>query len=487
MLSLRPIHKNVRGDTILEVLISVAVLSLILSTSYALANRSTQANRQAAERSEAFKNTESQMESLKAYVSRSDNPALPPAGSKFCMKADNTPTSTITDNISNPTAFQAVISANPELAVCKSGEFFYTYIQRGPDAASGIGDNTFIVYTRWFNASATGVDQATMVHRIYPDLASQNDNISTVTTCLVGQMYDPVAVSCSPCPGMLTSTGGQDTTCECPYGWRLKPAPPANQCEPIPSPLPATASPSPYRFESWHLYNTGGTKPSRVFTFTHPNGTQAPLRTTNASISGNTSSFTIISNNCASRTLNPGSSCTVTVQFYPPSGGGNHRIANAGDKTATLTLGNSDGVAQTNVSMVGRAFAELLGPGDELNDTTTQFMWVYNMACYKNVEACGNPYTGIAGNGNLYLGGTYCAWGGWGGGGYGNYTGGNKLVMQGDGNLVFYDPYSYRYASWTFGGNYWMRLASDGGVHISSGQYGPVVKWIHYGGSCFAW
>lgn len=482
------LYRNQKGDTILEVLICIAVLSFIMSASFALANRSSATNRQSAERGEAFKTTESQMERLKQYLSTVTTvDQLPPSGSKFCMKADNTPTTTIVGTVATPADFQAAITVNAEYSVCKTGEFYYTYLQRGPDVSLGIGDNTFVSYTRWENASGKGIDQATMVHRLYPDQASVDNNIATVTNCPVGEYYNSSEARCYDCPGDLTSTGGQDTTCECPVGYRPKPAPPANKCEVIPPPLPATASPSPYRFESWHLLNTGGTRPSQVFTFTHPSGTQGPLRTTTASISGNTSSFTITSNNCTNRTLNPGSSCTVTVQFYPPSGGANHRIGNAGDKTATLTLSNSDGVAQTNVSMVGRAFAELLGPGDELNDSTTSYMWVYNMSCYKNVEACGNPFTGIAGNGNLYLGGTYCAWGGWGAGGYGNYTGGNKLIMQGDGNLVFYDPYSYRYASWTFGGNYWLRLQPDGGVYITDGQYGPLVKWIHFGGTCFAW
>lgn len=64
---------NQKGDTIVEVLISVAVVSLILTASYALSNRSSLAIRQAQERSEALKFSESQLENLRAYLATGGN------------------------------------------------------------------------------------------------------------------------------------------------------------------------------------------------------------------------------------------------------------------------------------------------------------------------------------------------------------------------------------------------------------------------------
>lgn len=58
-----------RGDTIIEVLLSIAVLSMVLSISYGLANRSSQNNRQSQERAEAQKVGEEQLELLRSYVS----------------------------------------------------------------------------------------------------------------------------------------------------------------------------------------------------------------------------------------------------------------------------------------------------------------------------------------------------------------------------------------------------------------------------------
>lgn len=253
------LYRNQKGDTIMEVLICVAVLSFIMSASFALANRTTATNRQSAERGEAFKTTESQMERLKQYLSTITTvDQLPPSGSKFCMKADNTPTSVIAGTVATPADFQAAITVNPEYSVCKTGEFYYTYLQRGPDVSLGIGDNTFVSYTRWENAAGKGIDQATMVHRLYPDQASVDNNIATVTNCAVGQRYDTVAVTCVPCLGDLTSTGAQDTTCECPAGQQPRPAPPANRCEVIP-PLPRDPL-----YRCYQYYNYAGNP--KVFT-----------------------------------------------------------------------------------------------------------------------------------------------------------------------------------------------------------------------------
>lgn len=56
---------NERGDTIVEVLISIAVISLILGGAYVATNRSLQATRDAQEHGDALKLVESQIEQIK--------------------------------------------------------------------------------------------------------------------------------------------------------------------------------------------------------------------------------------------------------------------------------------------------------------------------------------------------------------------------------------------------------------------------------------
>lgn len=60
---------NVRGDTIVEVLIAIAVVSVVLAGAFAATRRSVNATRTAQEQGEALKLAESQVELIKGAVS----------------------------------------------------------------------------------------------------------------------------------------------------------------------------------------------------------------------------------------------------------------------------------------------------------------------------------------------------------------------------------------------------------------------------------
>ncbi|MDZ7744362.1 MAG: prepilin-type N-terminal cleavage/methylation domain-containing protein [Candidatus Saccharibacteria bacterium] len=62
-----------RGDTIVEVLIAIAIVSLVLGGAYVSARRSLQMNQRAAERVEASKVVEQQLEKLKTVAAQPDN------------------------------------------------------------------------------------------------------------------------------------------------------------------------------------------------------------------------------------------------------------------------------------------------------------------------------------------------------------------------------------------------------------------------------
>lgn len=204
MLKLKSLRTQ-RGDTILEVLIATAVLTLVLTIAYTAANRGTHAIRQSQERGESSRYTESQIELLKAYASQTAAPALPASGTKFCMKNDGTPvaiTAPIDNNAQNED-FSAFNS--PTLADCVKDGLYYNYIERNGD--------TFIAHTRWTRVNGKGIDEATMVHRIYPDLASGSVSISTTSPgCPINHFYNVVG-GCTPCPVGFTSPGGFSTSC----------------------------------------------------------------------------------------------------------------------------------------------------------------------------------------------------------------------------------------------------------------------------------
>lgn len=74
---------NNRGDTILEVLIAILIVSSILGAAYASTSRSLQVTRTAQERGEALKIAESQLEQIKTATDRSSPDVIAP--DNFCI------------------------------------------------------------------------------------------------------------------------------------------------------------------------------------------------------------------------------------------------------------------------------------------------------------------------------------------------------------------------------------------------------------------
>ncbi|MES2971667.1 MAG: type II secretion system protein [Patescibacteria group bacterium] len=179
--------KNNRGDTIVEVLIAIAVVSTILAGAFVSANRSRIATRTAQERGEALHILSGQLESLKALSTNQDNqifianhpPVLgpPPVAAVtnlFCIKesADgvvflpNPPLPAITvtlDETANYTNTAAVANGG---GVCtqtpQGGVKYYTAIERD------LPTNTFTLHVRWDNVGGTGNDEIILVYRLYP-------------------------------------------------------------------------------------------------------------------------------------------------------------------------------------------------------------------------------------------------------------------------------------------------------------------------------
>ncbi|HLZ15352.1 MAG TPA: hypothetical protein VKQ34_05200 [Candidatus Saccharimonadales bacterium] len=80
-----------RGDTIVEVLISVAVVSLILGGAYVVSNTSLQQTEAAQERGNALKLGESQIEQLKGVIATNPQAVFGPgAPASFCIASTTT-------------------------------------------------------------------------------------------------------------------------------------------------------------------------------------------------------------------------------------------------------------------------------------------------------------------------------------------------------------------------------------------------------------
>lgn len=130
---------NQGGDTIIEVIIALAVLAITIAGAYGIASRSLKAGRQAQERDEATKLAESQLENIKAQAV-AGNAALF-SSSNFCFN----PGITTTD--------------------CRFNNLYDVSIT---SAAASSGNNVyqFDVTVQWDSITHNGKDQVIMRYRV---------------------------------------------------------------------------------------------------------------------------------------------------------------------------------------------------------------------------------------------------------------------------------------------------------------------------------
>lgn len=153
---------NTTGDTIVEVLLAILVISMVIAGAYVSAARSLQGTRQAEERGQALKLAEGQVEQIKGNVT-----AAAAATNLFCFASG------VATNATNPA--QSISSQQPididpltqYTAGCKNGVIPYNIsVARTGDAANGY---LFTVYVRWFRIGGSGgKDEVRFLYRIYP-------------------------------------------------------------------------------------------------------------------------------------------------------------------------------------------------------------------------------------------------------------------------------------------------------------------------------
>ncbi|HEX3568649.1 MAG TPA: prepilin-type N-terminal cleavage/methylation domain-containing protein [Candidatus Saccharimonadales bacterium] len=144
-------ERSEQGDTIVEVLIAIAVVSLVLGGAYVTTNRSLQATRGAQEQGNAIKLTESQLEQMKG-VSVTDATSIfggsTPAS--FCMNNN-----TVVD--ASQAACTVDTAGNPTSGV----PAYHLKISRGSDG------HTFTVTNTWDDVGGKAVDNIQMEYRLY--------------------------------------------------------------------------------------------------------------------------------------------------------------------------------------------------------------------------------------------------------------------------------------------------------------------------------
>lgn len=141
-----------RGDTIVEVLIAISVMSLLIGGAFVLTNRSLQGTRAAQERLNALKLVESQLEQIKNFAADPTTSDLifgSATPASFCINSSGavrlSSDSTCKMGISgNPTTTEPIFN----LSVSRSG-------------------NTFTVVNSWNNSRGSGQDNVEMKYKVY--------------------------------------------------------------------------------------------------------------------------------------------------------------------------------------------------------------------------------------------------------------------------------------------------------------------------------
>lgn len=145
------------GDTIVEVLIAMAVAASVLSIAYATSNRNLRITRASQERSEAARLAQGQIEALRyAYA---NSVALPNSvATPFCFNGATVQNAGFSSGVPNASLADEDFGGYP--ANCTQG-FYHYAVTRDSNGGGG-----FHFYVRWDNVSGATRDEIIMVYRV---------------------------------------------------------------------------------------------------------------------------------------------------------------------------------------------------------------------------------------------------------------------------------------------------------------------------------
>jgi type II secretory pathway pseudopilin PulG len=155
------IRANQTGDTIVEVLISIAVVSAVLGSAYAIVSRTVNNSQQVKEHSQALKVAEAQLERLRSAPNRARAFDASLANA-FCMPSDLTATPPVNPGISLTATSMSTNVGNYDPS-CKFADDQVN--DRFLVAITRISD-VFKVYVTWDGATG-GQDSVSLSYKVY--------------------------------------------------------------------------------------------------------------------------------------------------------------------------------------------------------------------------------------------------------------------------------------------------------------------------------
>lgn len=211
-----------RGDTIMEVMICVAVVGLILTSAFILSNSSQSYQRGAQERNEAVAIAQSQLEKLRNYADTHVLPTATATSNKAFCVVDQSTYTTFTANPATAAANDTNLATYP--TECKdinsAGQFRYAIWP--PGTFPGAASNKYTVTMRWVSPTGDGIDHLDMYYEIYD---SNNPNFAAGAPSPVcsdgvdndndGKIDFSPPPGYSADPGCASATGASETNPIC--------------------------------------------------------------------------------------------------------------------------------------------------------------------------------------------------------------------------------------------------------------------------------
>ena len=163
---------NQRGDTIVEVLICLAILGSAFGISYATANKALSSARNSEEHSQALQYVNQQLELLRAAAQNSDANTAPNGifkqNTAFCLSETSpvsvvrftsgyTPTGNAAANV------QAATTGKYRNQCSVSNLYFY-----GITYTPGVNQDVYKVYISWQGIGTLGAQQETLSYKVHP-------------------------------------------------------------------------------------------------------------------------------------------------------------------------------------------------------------------------------------------------------------------------------------------------------------------------------
>ncbi len=154
-----------KGDTIIEVMIALAVLALAFSISYAIAQSTLVDVQNSQEHSMALEYMDSQLEALQAIANEPNPPAgIPPTApdNAFCLSTAGNSIHAYDFKVNQLNPSQTSVSKYPSQCVEDQGSYsYYLSIQKSTLP------NTYKVNIWWNGLGRLGVQQEDMYYRVY--------------------------------------------------------------------------------------------------------------------------------------------------------------------------------------------------------------------------------------------------------------------------------------------------------------------------------